>query len=568
MGKVTGAELIARSLVANDVTHFFNVAGLGIFPLVEAVHGHRDKIRYISGVNETAVSLAAEGYARATRRPGFLNVYHASGTALAMMALTVAWADQTPLILTTTSTARPLNLKDQYAAVAGPITETTRQYTKWCCEVLTVESIPDVIARAVAIACTPPMGPVHLAFPMDVYYETTDEDAVDSRAGLLQMYERSSADESGLARAAEMLAAAKMPLFAVGGEIGQYHAVDELVGVAEFLGAPVVTEGGRSTYLPFPTTHPLSVGRLSENAGLLEAADVVFLAGGFAFTQSKVGRLPLQNADKQIISMSVDPLQVNKQVNPDVGLVGHPQPSLARLLALLRERGVEQSAVRQRGDTVGQAREVVERRRSQRRDALLPSLAADLIGRLHGAIGADLVIVDHSNSGSPFVDAIPKTDPDRYYGLSQSGSAQGWGMPAAIGVQLANPGKRVVAIVGDGGFMFTSTALYTAARERVPLIVIVQNNGGWGAVGYNDRIKDGAEGNIFLGAFRDPSISIVGLASALGVQALKVSAPEDVDGALEKALALTNAPTVIEVVVDPESRRAYDALREQGSISL
>lgn len=131
VGKISGSELIAQSLVKHGIDHFFSVPGLGIFPLIDAIHAQRDKIRYINGLNETSVALIAEGYARATRRPAFVNVYHSSGTALSMVAVTVAWADHSPLIITSTTSSRKLSRRDQYAAVPRNITEMTNQYVKW-----------------------------------------------------------------------------------------------------------------------------------------------------------------------------------------------------------------------------------------------------------------------------------------------------------------------------------------------------------------------------------------------------------------------------------------------------
>lgn len=554
--KLSGAELIARSLVAHGVTHFFNVLGLGIFPLIEAIHAHRDDIRYISGVNETSIALAAEGYARATRTPGVLNVYHSSGTGLAMVALTIAWADRTPLILTTTTSARRLSRRDQYAAVPRAITESTNQYTKWSWEVPTADSVPEAIERAVTIACTPPMGPVHLAFPMDLYDEVAQSELLDRRAGRTHLYDRTTADEEGLQRTAEMLATARMPLIVAGGEVGQYYAIDELVRLAELLGAPVATEPSKATYLPFPNNHALYVGSVPENLSLLDDADVVLVLGA-ELTQGSDGMLPLHNVDKQIISMSTDPLHVNKQFMPDVGLVGHPKPSLHRLTELVRHR-TDPALCADRRDQVARRAQEVRQQRSQTREAMRPSTAADLIGSLDEVFGSDLIIVDHSTSGGPFVDALNKTDPDSYFAISQKASAQGWGMPAAIGVQLANPDKRVVAVVGDGGFMFTATALYTAARHRLPLVVIVQNNQGWGAGGYHNKVKGGLEGDLFLGAFDDPPIAYADFARALGIEGLRVHDAGEARGALAKARRSTASPTLIEAMVDPRSRAAYE----------
>ena len=211
VNQISGSELIARSLVKHGIDHFFNIVGIGIFPLVDAIHGQRDKIRYISALNETSLALIAEGYARASRRPTFVNVYHSSGTALSMVAVTVAWADHSPLIIMSTTSSRKLNRRDQYAAVPRNITEMTNQYVKWNWEVPLAEKIPEAIERAISIATTPPMGPVHIAFPMDVYNELVDEAAIDSRQGISRRFDKFMAEEEGIREAAKLLIKSKKP---------------------------------------------------------------------------------------------------------------------------------------------------------------------------------------------------------------------------------------------------------------------------------------------------------------------------------------------------------------------
>ncbi|MGO2097145.1 MAG: thiamine pyrophosphate-binding protein, partial [Candidatus Microbacterium stercoravium] len=145
---VSGAEHLVRTLERLGVDHAFNIVGLGLFPLAEALYGHRDRIRYVSALNETNLALIANGYARAQRSAAFVNVYHASGTALGMMAVTTAWAEQVPLVYTTTTSSRDLAGRDQYAAVPRAVTEMSAQFVKWSCEVPNAVRIPEILARA------------------------------------------------------------------------------------------------------------------------------------------------------------------------------------------------------------------------------------------------------------------------------------------------------------------------------------------------------------------------------------------------------------------------------------
>lgn len=554
MSATTGAELVTRSLETHDVTHFFNVAGIGIFPLIDAVH--RSDLRYVSGVNETAVALAAEGYARATRGPAVLNVYHSSGTALAMVGVTVAWADHTPLVLTTTTNSRRLSRQDQYAAVPRSIVEATDQYTKWGFEVPTTDRIPDAIDRALTIATTPPMGPVHLAFPMDLYLEDVDERLLDGRRGRTETHARATAD--GLRPVASLLADAETPVVAAGSAIGQYRAVDAAVDLAETVGAGVVTEA-KPTYLPFPGDHPLNVGDVQSRADLVEEADVV-LAVGFEFTERAVDELPLRNTGQTVVQVATDAVEVGKQRVPDHALVGHPEPTMAALADRLRGR-VDEETRRRRREALSEYARRTEAEQAERRGYLAPddgpATMEAVVRALPAVFGDDLVLVDHAVSAAPYLHLLDFAGPDEYYAISGKASAQGWGMPAAVGIQLGHPGKHVVAVVGDGGFMFTGPGpLYTALRHDVPVTVVVANDRGWGGGGYGFMVEDGEEGDLFLGGFADDPIDFEAMCEAMGVYSERIVEPDDARDALVAARD-SGGPAVLEVMVDPDRVRNY-----------
>ena len=137
-----GADLVVDSLVSLGQDVAFILPGFGIQPLAEAFDARRDEIRMVTALNETNLGLIANGYAQGSGKPAFASVYHSSGTALAMMALTTAWADQVPLVLTSTTTSRANAGRDGYAAVPRALTEMSQQYTKWSAEVNSAARIP------------------------------------------------------------------------------------------------------------------------------------------------------------------------------------------------------------------------------------------------------------------------------------------------------------------------------------------------------------------------------------------------------------------------------------------
>lgn len=564
--KSNGAELLVRTLLELDVRHAFNIPGIGMFPLLEAFHKHKSRITYVSSLNEKSLALIAHGYARATREPAFINVYHASGTALAMMALTTAWADRVPLVLTTTTSSRQLSGRDQYAAVPRSVTEMTHQFTKWSHEVQLPERIPEALVRAFTIAASPPMGPVHLAFPMDLYSAETDGTAITERERLCP-YTSSTADEEGLRLAAELLLTAETPLIIAGGEVGQYEATAELVELAEFLGCPVVSEP-YTAYLGFPTAHEQYLGKLPANRTLVEQSDVVFTIGA-EFTESGLGPPPKPVPSSKLIFLASDPLEMGKQVWADVGLTGHPKPTIRKLTSMLREMGIDQETAERRHKDIGHRRndkraEAERMRVDGWEDA--PLKLGRVVHEIKIASKDEAIIVNQGGATAGHLDTLYEfSDPSLYYGISGKASAQGWGCPVSIGVQLARPDKRVVAFLGDGGFMFSATSIYTAAKWNLPVIFVVLNNGGWKDVTSLSRLSGGSayeSESEFGWDFTEPPIRYADFAASLGLQAYVAEDGPSLAVSLEQAFS-SGSPSLVEVMVDPGEVDAFFSAASQ-----
>lgn len=558
--KINGAELIARSLVACGITHAFNVPGLGIHPLVDAIRRHKDGLRYFTAPSETGVTLMADGYGRATGKPAFVNVYHASGTALAMMGVTTAWADRSPMLLSTTTSSRRLERRDQYASVPEDVTEMSRQFVKWRWEVPLVERIPEAIARAVLFASSPPMGPVHLAFPMDLYTDEIDEGVASEL--LLQCTSRvrsvalGGADPAALEEALGRLHASSRILIIAGGEVAQSGAVTALVELAERTHAAVFGEP-YVAYMGFPNNHPQFMGRFSPNHPLVEQAEVVLIAG--AETTEGGGTPPfVPGPGVGVISLATDLRDVGKQVWPDVALIGSMSTTIESLAKSV-PRSVANPAWQ---SAIAAARDHYDRALADEMDKAwsgqpisMPRLAKEV----EKVFGKNALIVDHSTTGTAcLLQMVEFEMPERYFGISARASAQGWGVPAAIGIQIARPNERVVAFAGDGGFMFTASALYAAALWRLPIVIIILSNGGWHDVAHGAQVKRGwTEADLREFGWRlDPPIDHASLADSLGIRQQRVAEAGELQGALEAAHAFAG-PSVIVVETDPRAVEYY-----------
>jgi len=553
--QITGADLVVRSLIELRSRYIFNVPGFGIQPLVEAIDKRRGDIGYVTSVNETNISLIAQGYARSSGEPAFLNVYHSSGTALAMMAMTTSWADRVPLVLTSTTAARDVSSRDSYAAVPRAITEMSDQYSKWSFEVPSADRIPEALARAFHVARSAPAGPVHLAFPSDIYTQTVED---PGPAVLPESAARSVADQDGVVRASALLGGAQDPVLVLGAEVAQYGAIDEAVALAERVDATVLVEPYLSR-LPFPTTNPRFAGSINDNAEAVREADVVLFAG-CEMTERFVRSNPLGNSKAARIALTTDPVNLVKQsLAPSVELLGDPVLTLRAVLehlgpAVRRSAGVS-DVVRLRRDAAVEQREAIRKRSSG--DS--PLRAGDLVAELKAATEGS-IMVNQAGGGAVYVDMLYDfEDPSLYYGLSAKASAQGWAVPASIGIHLANPGRRVVVFVGDGGFMFSSTAIHTAARLGAKILYVVLNNGGWIDIGESSRKLGGTshEHEDELGwTFKDAPIDFVAFARSLGLAAGRCSTKSELGSELSRLLSV-NGPALLEVISDPEDVKLH-----------
>lgn len=554
MGSVTGADLLVASLEDQGIEAVFNIPGFGILPFVEAVH-QSDTLRHVTSLNETALGFIAEGYSRATRQPAFVNVYQSTGTGFVLPALQVAWGERTPLVMSTTTNSRQLQGRDQYAAVPDRITESTGQYTKWGFEVPTVDRIPEAVNRAVTIATTPPMGPVHLAFPMDLYESQANLDNVDNRYGTTTTYSDTSPDSEAIQRVAEVLTNSSNRLVLAGSEAGKHNSTDEIIEFAEYTQSAVVAEGKRS-YLPFPNDHPLFVGHStggdysSVSAAVEDAELLIFV--GFELTETVRNQYNLFDTDKTIVQIATTAHDIGKQVVPDIALVGHPGRILEAINSTVSAKGPE--SFDDANQFVNRHRKAYQTRVERERQLLAdrmhgerPTPLEAIVENLREVVGDGLTVFHDAGDEIPFMDLVSFDSPDEFYGISMKSSVQGWAIPAGIGAQIGAPEREVVIFEGDGGFMFSGpNALYTASKLDLPVLVIVLNNQGWRAGGYNDKIGISWDSEMFLGRFTNPEINFTQLAAALGVNSFMINDSEDARDVLQAACA-AEGPSLIEV---------------------
>jgi benzoylformate decarboxylase len=560
----TGKHLFLDLLRQAGVEKLFGNPGTTELALIDAV-AERDDVRFVLGLHETPVLAMAEGYAMAGRRLAVVNLHASCGLGNAMGMLYNAHRSGSPLLVTAGQQDRRLAFEEpilwsDLAAVARP-------WCKWSAEVTRFGDLASAVRRAVQTALTPPTGPVFLSLPMDVLEESGPADV--ELGPRLDVQVRPPVE--ALDRAARLLASARNPLILAGSRVQEAGAVDELVRLAETLGAPVASESGTTHgRLAFPPRHPLSAPALPlwapEVRDRLAAHDLIFVTG-MDLLRLYVYFEPSRAIPEhcQIIHLDEDPWQIGKNYPVAVGLLGGTKPGLAeltqRLAAVQSESQREQA--RRRADEIAvrhaAARaELVARAASERETR--PSTPLAVIEAVGRVLPADAAVIEEAvtttNTYLERLGCLQNTD--GYFG--HRGWALGWGLGCALGVQLAWPDRPVVALLGDGASLYGIQGLWTAARERLPVAFVLMNNRQYQIlkVGARQLGLPAATRGRFLGMdLDDPPVDFLRLAESLGVEAVRAESPDAVADELAATLR-ARRPRLIEVPID---RAAPDKLK-------
>jgi benzoylformate decarboxylase len=436
-----------------------------------------------------------------------------------------------------------------------------RPFVKWAAEVRRLDDLPRVVHRAAKTALAPPTGPVFLSLPADVLQAEGPLELGQAT----RVAPRVRGDLAAVEAAAEVLARAERPLVLAGDAVAQSDAHAELVAVAEALGAPVYTEGVANT-ASFPASHPLFRGSFVRLAPairqVLGQADVLFSVGGDLLTLSLPSDVDPMPPGLDIVHLDTDPWELGKNYPTRVAILGDPKATLPDLLAAVEARLTADRRARARerleATRAARARHAEELRAQARAEAgRTPMTALAAVATVADALPADAVVVDESiSSGSGLRSLLRSDDPRSFFGLR--GGGIGWGLPAAIGVKLALAHRPVVGLIGDGSAMYTCQALWTAARYRVGVVLVILNNASYRILKQRIHGMKGlaADADRYIGMdLVDPPIDFVGLARSLGVPAERVDRAAALGPALAGALA-GPGPALLDVRLDPAFKPA------------
>ena len=549
----SGKRAFLDLLRQEGVSHIFGNPGTTELPLMDGLVAETG-IRYVLALQEAAVVAMADGYVQASGRLTVVNVHVAPGLGNALGMLYDAQKAGTPLLVTAGQHDQGFNFTEPILwADLPPI---ARPFVKWTAEVRRLADLPRAVHRAIKTALAPPTGPVFLSLPADVLKAEGELDLGEPTrvaAGV-------RGDRAALEAAAELLARAERPLVMAGDAVARADALAELVRLAELLGAPVYAEGIPST-ASFPASHPLFRGALVRQATVvrrvLGEADLLFSAGADLMTMSLPSDVEPVPEGLPIVHLDTDPWELGKNYPARVAILGDPKATLPELAELVAARlgpeGRRRARERFEATRAAKLRERAELAARARAEAFrVPISPLALMHAVAEALPPEAVVVDETiSSGAGLRTFLRSEDARSFLGLR--GGGIGWGLPAAIGAKLARPDRPVVGLIGDGSAMYTVQALWTAARERLAVVLVVLNNGAYRVLKQRIHAMKGlaAQHDRYIGMdLEDPRIDFVGLARSLGVEAERVEKTPEVGPALTRALA-RNGPTLLDVGLDP-----------------
>jgi acetolactate synthase I/II/III large subunit len=549
--KTSGAEYLARTLEAYGVTAVFFVPTILSKALYEMeVH---TAIKRILTHGEKAAVYMADGYARASGRPGVC-MAQTVGAANLAAGLRDPFLGNSPVLALTGGPYNWSRGRNYYQEIEDfPL---FKPVTKFSAQLTDAGRLPDLLAQAFAISVAGQPGPTHL----EVFGhsgEDVEDGEVDAPVPEMQPFEvpayRTRAPADAIAAAVRLLAAASRPVIMAGGGVRASGASAELRALAEQLNIPVATSLNAKDQLP--GDHPLNVGvpgvyaRASANQVLLEA-DLVLYVG------SKTGNQVTLNwqippLDTKVIQLDIDANELGRHYPDTLGLVTDARLGLADLAAAAEPDGspARLAWARRAQQIVRQWRDQYAELMASDAEPIRPErLAAEFTRHLPDDA---LLVSDTGHSGMWTGGMVDLTSPRQ--GFIRAAGSLGWGLPAALGAQVAQPERPVILWTGDGGLWYHVGELETAARWKIPAIIVVNNNR---SLNQEINVYSRAYGGSLHGRhgelwhFRDTDFAAV--AESMGVLGLTVTKASDFESALEKALA-SNGPALINVVTELEA---------------
>lgn len=548
--KITGADIIIECLVEQGVDTVFGYPGGQVIPLYDAIYRNKGRIRHILTAHEQGASHAADGYARSTGKPGVCIATSGPGATNLVTGLATAYMDSVPMIAITGNVPTPLLGKDSFQEV--DIAGITLSITKHNYIVKRVEDLAPTIREAFYIAKEGRPGPVLIDVPKNVQEALYDFENMPVKE-VVPVQSRLKARD--LEQAAELIKASERPMCYVGGGVIRSDASGLLEKFVERIDAPV---GSSLMGLgAIPPDSPRFTGMIGMHGTRLSNVSInncdLLIVIGARFSDRVISKSSTFARQARIVQIDVDPAEFNKNIMTEVHVVADIKIALERLLALIPEK-LDHSAW---------MAEIAEKRaRFPLKVSTASSRAKEIMEALDSVMPDDSYITTEVGQHQMWAAQFLQRHRPRRFLTSGGLGTMGYGTGASIGAQVSHPGARVVNIAGDGSFRMNCNELATIARYQLPIVILVMNNHALGMVRqWQTLFYDHHYSETTL----DTPLDWVKLASAYGIEGMRMLPDDDPKEVLDKALKLGKA-VVIDAII-PTDDKVYPMVAPGASIS-
>ncbi len=562
MEKISGAEMVIRSLQDQGVNRIYGYPGGSVLDLYDALF-KQETIEHVLVRHEQAAVHMADGYSRATGEVGTVLVTSGPGATNCITGIATAYMDSIPMVVL--SGQVPTTLIGEDAFQETDMVGVSRPIVKHSFLCKRAEDIPSTIKKAYHIASTGRPGPVVVDLPKDIVNPALTFPYEYPKSVSMRSYNPTKrGHKRQIRKAAKVIMEAKRPIIYAGGGAIWENTPELLKEFAHMVGCPVTnTLMGLGVY---PASDPQFVGMLGMH-GTMEAnksmhhSDVIF-AIGVRFDDRTTNNLEKYCPNATIIHIDIDPTSISKTVSADIPIVGYAHTVMTDLLNIIKEDELtpDKEAIATWWEQIEQWRSVECLNYETNTQSLKPQ---QVVEAMHRVTKGDAYVCSDVGQHQMFAALYYPFDKPRRWINSGGLGTMGFGLPAAMGVQMEFPEETVICISGDGSIQMNIQELSTCLQYDLPVKVIILNNHSLGMVKqWQDMVYKGRHSHSYWDSVPD----FVKLAEAYGHVGIRVEKPEELDGALEKCFAMKDRLVVMDIAVD-EQEHVYPMQVKFGAMN-
>ena len=545
--KLEGKHALLQMFVAEGVNYVFGNPGTSETPMMTILPEYKD-LDYILVLQEGVAVGMAEGYGRSTGTVPLVSLHIDNGMANGLSLMIDQLRSGTPMVMTAGN-------KDIRKLGPGrsDLAELARPFAKWSAEITHAGQVPSVIRRAFQEAKTSPTGPVFVGMSANAFDDVADVNIQPST----DVVQNSSTDPNTLEEVCDLLSTASKPIMIIGDRLN--GANQAAVKLAETAGIPVYGHG--SFEVNFPATHPLWQGNLSvrnpDAVKAIRSADLIIAAGCTVFDDFFYQAEDIIPKSAKLVHIDSDPSSVGKSEPSDIAILAAPSEVITQLAESVSYEftgtKAEEAALRVKdAASVSSARREAFAKSATKQRNMSPMSPSTFAATFADALPSDATVFnDGISTGGLIFEAMSPDERGSYYAIR--GGAIGWGMGATMGVQLGQPDRPVVGVMGDGTAIMTIQALWTAANSNIPAVFVICNNRSYRILKLNSNVYHRMQGlqtpESYVASDFDLPLDFKSQADAYGVEGVRVETPDELTAQIQRGCEL-NKPLVIDAVID------------------